>query len=319
MTIQLAQIVIGCEQLGGTDWGVSDRKSLEEAISRAWELGFRTFDTADVYGLGRSETRLSEILGAKRHGARIISKGGVRWKHREGRAATWRDNSPEYLALAVENSLRRLRIETIPLYFVHWPDDHTHFNQLYDTLERLTEQGKIVRYGFSNFPVRTLLQAEVRKWSAVQYPLNLLSDESEENELASFKMHKIERFGYGSLAQGLLSGRYSADTQFGESDRRHRLPHFQAHAWKKNVRILNRVREISNDVGISMAAVAIQAVRSSGLVDNVIVGIKNAEQADEIGNLSHSADASSSWEVLRNGRKAQTRSYDHPRIGNSTR
>lgn len=78
--IELTPLTLGCEPLGGTDWGQVDMVELHAAVDKAWDLGIRVFDTADVYGLGRSEEQLSKALGARRHDAVIVSKFGIRWE-----------------------------------------------------------------------------------------------------------------------------------------------------------------------------------------------------------------------------------------------
>ena len=100
---------LGCEALGGTDWGDTNFKELRSAVKCAWEMGIRTFDTADVYGLGEGEEQLSKALGADRQNATIVTKVGLRWEGRAGsvRAKISRDSSPLYIRSAVEASLRR--------------------------------------------------------------------------------------------------------------------------------------------------------------------------------------------------------------------
>lgn len=277
-----AGIVVGCEQLGGTDWGQVDRAEAERAMVEAYELGLRAFDTADVYGLGESERRLSSALGGRRHEAFIGTKGGVRWQESAGRAKTFFDNSPEYLAYAIDRSLARLRIERIGLYFVHWPDGKTPVQAVIDCLENAKEAGKIGAYGFSNFPATVAIQSRSRGLDAVQVSFNLLSDASQRRELAALGRAGLTRYGYGALAQGLLTGKYSRDTRFDRSDRRHRLPHFQKDTWPQVAAVLDVLEEVSAQTGISQAGAATQVLRQSRLIDRVIVGIRSAAQARDL-------------------------------------
>src|ERR1035438_3561954 len=125
--VGISRIGFGCEQLGGTDWGDVAPRSVANAVRRALELGVNFFDTADTYGLGTSERALASALGDDRHAVIIATKFGVNWKSdpNGGRAKTYFDCSPKRVEEALEGSLRRLRIERIPLYFVHWPDPMT--------------------------------------------------------------------------------------------------------------------------------------------------------------------------------------------------
>jgi aryl-alcohol dehydrogenase-like predicted oxidoreductase len=159
--LKVSRIIFGCEALGGTDWGKVDVPAVQAAVAHAWDRGINTFDVADVYGLGRAETALAEALGPRRHDAVIITKFGVNWRQGKngGRAETFRDASPAHAKKAAENSLRRLKIDCIPLYLVHWPDPRTPLADTRAALEELKAAGKIRRYGLSNFPGRRLAAA----------------------------------------------------------------------------------------------------------------------------------------------------------------
>ena len=120
---KLSSICFGCEPLGGTDNGDFDLKSLSKAIDIAIDLGINFFDTAGVYGLGLSEERLTKILGKRRHNLVIATKGGLSWKKNNlGRAVVVKDCSSFAIRRDVESSLSRLKLETLPIFFVHWPD-----------------------------------------------------------------------------------------------------------------------------------------------------------------------------------------------------
>ena len=120
----VSRLVFGCEQLGSYDWGKIDDQEAIAAVQRALDLGINFFDTADVYGLGRSEELLADALGSRRHEVIIATKFGINWEidPQGGRAKTFRDATPGRVLEAVEGSLRRLKLDSIPLYQVHWPD-----------------------------------------------------------------------------------------------------------------------------------------------------------------------------------------------------
>jgi aryl-alcohol dehydrogenase-like predicted oxidoreductase len=149
----ISRLCFGCEPLGGIDWGVVDVAGIGSAIDRALDLGIDFFDTADVYGLGLSEERLSQTLGHRRHDVVIATKGGVSWSTptSQSRASITRDSSPSYLRTAVENSLRRLRLDVLPIYYVHWPDPSTPIEATFAELEKLRTEGKIGSLGCSNY------------------------------------------------------------------------------------------------------------------------------------------------------------------------
>ena len=119
-------------------------------------MGVNLFDTADVYGLGHSEELLAETLGSRRKEVVLCSKFGVKWDN-SGR--TLMDVSPAYLRKALEASLRRLRVDCIPLYYIHWPDGVTPLSETVAELERARGEGKIRWIGVSNFSPAQLREA----------------------------------------------------------------------------------------------------------------------------------------------------------------
>ncbi|HEY7808166.1 MAG TPA: aldo/keto reductase, partial [Croceibacterium sp.] len=222
------------------------------------------------------------------HDAFIITKGGVRWESEQGRARarTWCDNSPDYLARAIEDSLRRLRIDVIPLYFVHWPDESTSLPRVLDALREARHRGRIQGYGLANFAAEAVLECgPATGIEAVQASYNLLSEDAELEDLYRFGWAGFERYGYGALAQGLLTGKYGPDTRFGDDDRRHRLTQFEAERWPRAEALLGQLGRIAECMGRNVAQVALQAARQSGFVEHVIVGIKSPEQVHDLCGL----------------------------------
>ena len=282
--LTLSPLALGCELLGGTDWGDVDLAEARKAVERALELGITVFDTADVYGLGRSEKELSRALGPRRHDVVIVTKGGVRWERGSSagtRAPTSFDSSPGYLRGALEASLHRLRVEAIPLYLVHWPDPHTPLEATLDELERAREAGKILSYGLSNFRCETISKWVARvPCAAVQCSYSLIDRVETEAAFAEARRHRVATLAYGALAQGLLTGAYDRTTEFDETDRRHQMPHFSKAAWTRNERLLRALREVAASYGRSVAQVALQWVLGSALVDTVVVGARRPGQVE---------------------------------------
>lgn len=282
--VTLSPLALGCELLGGTDWGDVDLAEARKAVECALDLGITVFDTADVYGLGRSEEELSHALGSRRHDVVIVTKGGVRWEHdtsRGTRAATSFDNTPSYLRGALEASLRRLRVEAIPLYLVHCPDPQTPLEATLDELERAREAGQILSYGLSNFRYKMISAWAPRvPMAAVQCSYSLIDRVEAEAAFAEARRHRVATLAYGALAQGLLTGTYDRTTEFDETDRRHRLPNFSKAAWTRNERLLRALREVAASYGRSVAQVALQWVLGSALVDTVVVGARRPGQVE---------------------------------------
>ena len=293
-----SRIAMGCEPLGGTDWGKVDLGLVRKAVRCALDLGVTVFDTADVYGLGEAERELSRALAHERHEAFIVTKFGVRWEEKANgqRADTFRDISPNYLTLAVENSLRRLNVEAIPLYLVHWPDSVTPLCDTLGCLEELRSEGKILNYGLSNFAAdEVALAAEIGGISAYQGPYNLLLHGSEKEHVHHEACSRqVATFAYGALAQGLLSGKYRSESVFEKDDRRHRLSHFAESEWERNNRVLSVLEQIADLEGKTMVQCALRWVLDSGLIDTVVVGAKSPKQVhDQFQALNWSLSSSS--------------------------
>ncbi|MCZ8293229.1 MAG: aldo/keto reductase [Hylemonella sp.] len=280
----VSKICFGCEPLGGADWGEVDVIAIAGAVERALELGVNFFDTADVYGLGLSETRLSEILGPRRHDVVIATKGGMSWQHSTsgGRATIRRDSSPEYLRGAVEASLRRLRIDSIPIYFIHWPDPNTEIATTFECLSRLRDEGKIGQIGCSNFSATQVRAAcDVAEVSYVQLPLNLLDGGLDPDMDELVREKSIGVVAYNVLANGLLTGKYDASSRFPVNDRRSRLPRFQGDAFKLALRQVADISLAAAAEGLTCAQYAITKVLERAGVVSVILGIKNRQQIEE--------------------------------------
>lgn len=281
---EISKICFGCEPLGGADWGQISVHDISSAVTRSLELGLNFFDTADVYGLGMSESRLAEILGARRHDVVIATKGGMSWVDGSagGRATISRDSSPRYLQSAVENSLRRLRLDRIPIYFIHWPDSRTEIRDTFEFLCRLQDAGKIFHIGCSNFSAAQVQAAsEVSKVSFVQLPVNLLGQDITPEMAALVKEKDIKVVAYNVLANGLLTGKFNIDTKFAAGDRRSRLPLFQGEMYRKALRSVAEISVLAASENLTCAQFAINAVLRRGDIASAILGIKNREQIEE--------------------------------------
>ncbi len=280
----LSKICFGCEPLGGTDWGQINVSDIASAISRALELGVNFFDTAAVYGLGISEVRLTEILGAKRHDVVIATKGGLSWADTPSgeRAAISRDSSPKYLRGAVEASLRRLRLDCIPVYFIHEPDPNTEIKYTFEYLSKLRDEGKILHIGCSNFSAAQVRAAcEVSDISLVQLPLNLLGEDLDLEMAELVKEKAIGVVAYNVLANGLLTGKYDENSRFEQNDRRARLPLFQGKKYRETLRQVADISVLAAAENLTCAQYAISRVLRRPDVVSAIVGIKNRGQIEE--------------------------------------
>jgi len=279
--ISVSRFCFGCEPLGGADWGDDvDVVEIEEAIELALDRGVNFFDTADVYGLGLSEIRLSEILGARRHDLVIATKGGVSWKkQKNGRAITRIDCSPGYIRAAVEKSLVRLRLERIPVYYIHWPQQDRDIAEAVETLYELQQSGKIGVIGCSNFSEQQLQRAlEFAPVRLLQIPVNVLIDEPSPGIVDISRKSGIGIVGYNVLASGLLTGKYDVNSVFPVTDRRSRLPQFSGEGLRASIKRVEELRIEAKRSGLSLAQYAIKQALDKPGVEAAIVGIKRSRQ-----------------------------------------
>ena len=278
----ISPLCFGCEPLGGTDWGTISVEEIKYAVDRALDLGINFFDTASVYGLGLSEKRLSSILGRRRKSLFIGTKGGLSWSYQDrSRAVVVRDSSSKALICDVKSSLKRLNLERLPLFYIHWPDPNTSFEETFSTLNELQADGYIEHIGCSNFSAPQL--SEALKYSTVsflQIPLNIL-DHSLEASHELFRLCKqkhIAIVAYNVLCTGLLTGKYDSKSTFAPTDRRSRLPYFQANSFTDTLSQVDQLKCQANSLGLSLLQYSIQSVLSNDNVDFVITGIKSSSQ-----------------------------------------
>lgn len=287
--LRCSQLGFGCCPLGGHGWGDVDMIEAGYAVDKAVDHGVTLFDTADVYGLGESERRLGRSLGKRRKDVLIATKFGVR---RAG-AKTYHDNSMPWLDEALDASLRRLGTEWIDIYQVHYLDRKTPLDELIEALEAKRRAGKIRHYGFSNAN-EFLLDGVVAAASpgpasdqglvSFQSEYSLLRREHESTIRDIQQKLTLLFFSWGSLAQGMLTGKYDGSTRFDERDRRNRAEYVSFHGARRDrsLRIVNAVREIARERQRTPAQVAIRwIVDHLGGGACVLTGIKSVKQLDD--------------------------------------
>jgi aryl-alcohol dehydrogenase-like predicted oxidoreductase len=281
--------------IGGHGWGKVDDQESMQAVRRAFELGINFFETADVYGLGHSEEILGKALGEDRKKVVIATKFGIRW---DEKGEISRDASAKRVVEALEGSLRRLQLDCIPLYQIHWPDPSTPLKETLEALKKCQEAGKISYIGCSNFSAELIACAQqVHRLESLQAPYSLV-DRGIEGELLSccarFEMGVV---AYNPLAQGLLSGKFGPEVRFGSDDVRNRSKYFQPGEFEKNLRVVTRLRKVARHYGKTPAQVALRWVLDHPLLTCVIPGIKKPEQIEE------NAGAATGWELARQDRE----------------
>jgi aryl-alcohol dehydrogenase-like predicted oxidoreductase len=290
--LRVSRLGFGCWQLGGHGWQENNQSAIIDAINSALEAGLNFFDTADVYGLGMSETLLGETLAKHPLGkqAVISSKFGVR---RNG-GETFYDNSREWLQESIDASLKRLKRETIDLYQIHRHDGKRPLSDTFEDLENLRAQGKIRWYGISNIDPANLDMKNLPE-GLVSFTLeySLIKRGLEQAIISGQKDAGLGFISWGSLSQGLLSGKYNRQSVFAEGDIRSRDDSlFAAKNWDYYEPVLAALKEIATRNNKDMAQAALRWVLDSHPHSIALTGIKNRQQInDNIGALGWNLSA----------------------------
>lgn len=276
--LKVSRLCMGGCPMGGHGWGKTNEEELIEAVHTAIEKGVNFFDTADTYGLGQSEITLGKALGKERNNVIIATKFGVR----VGNGKTVYDNSPDWIREACRSSLKRLGTDYIDLYQIHYRDGKTPLTEVIGVLEELKDKGYVRYFGLSNIHEDDIQDLKDYKGKFVsfqdEYSLACRKNESDMNELS--EMLELTPMTWGSLGQGILTGKYNRNSTFGADDRRSREIYVNFHGEKllKNLEIVEKMKKIAEKYGKSVSAIAIRFILDYLSQSVVICGAKNPQQ-----------------------------------------
>ena len=294
--VEVTKIIFGAWAIGGWMWGGTDEAQAIAAIRKAVELGITTIDTAAIYGMGRSE----EIVGRaiepfKRDGLQILTKFGMRWDlecdapkrwdtiGRDGKPCTVKHwTKPDSVIRECEQSLDRLKTDYIDLYQQHWPDPGTEVEETMSALGRLIEQGKIRAAGTSNFTADLLERARaVVPLASNQPPYSMVNRSIEADVLPYCRENGISTIVYSPLQRGLLTGKITPGYEFTGDDHRANSPLFRGENLSRVNAFLDEIRPIADAHGATLAQLVINWTLGRDGVTAVLVGARNARQAEE--------------------------------------
>ncbi|MBP7126724.1 aldo/keto reductase [Myxococcota bacterium] len=259
---EVSAVAVGTWAMGGADFGrVDDRDSIK-AIHRALDLGINLFDTAPIYGSGRSEEVVGRALQGVRGEVFLATKCGP-VEPRPGLVRM--DFSPEGIQAQVEESLRRLRTDWIDLLQLHWPDPAWPIEGAIDAMDRVRRAGKVRELGVSNTTPDELRRAlEAGPVKTLQPRYNLLERDFEQELLPLTRERSLGVLVYEPLARGLLSGRMEATRRFDPGDVRLQDPRFRGDEFRRNLDRVERLRQAARRHGITCLEAAIAWILSRG-------------------------------------------------------
>lgn len=283
--LQLSPIGFGAWAIGGGDWqyawGPQDDNDSIAAIHRALDLGINWIDTAAIYGLGHSEEVVAKAIQSASKKPYVFTKCSMRW---HGDRTIYNSLKPASLAEEVEASLRRLGVETLDLYQVHWPNPDPEIEEGWETLARLREQGKIRWIGVSNFSVEQMKRAqEIAPITSLQPPYSMLRRAIEAEILPFTQANGIGVINYSPMVSGLLTGKMTAErvASLPADDWRRRAVEFNEPRFSRNLRLVDLLREIGSGHGVTPGVVAVAWTLHHPAITAAIVGGRNAAQVEE--------------------------------------
>ena len=287
--LEVSAIGFGCWELGG-GYGHFDEGEVIAAIHEAMDLGINCFDTAEGYGMGKSEALLARGLGTRRKDVIVATKVGI--GYRDSGREKGRDSRKARIMASVENSLRFLNTDYIDVYLIHWPDRHTPFDETMRAMDDLVQQGKARFVGVSNFRADEIDSCmDARRVDVGQYGYHLFDRRMERDVFPYCETHGIGMMGYGSLAHGLLTGAFDEHTAFGERDWRAKgglfnMPLFTEENFPRNLKVVEALEQMAAKRGTAVHHLALAWVLSNPVISTALVGVRQpSEVASNMGAL----------------------------------
>ena len=270
---------LGC--MGMSDfYGTPEENRAIKTLQRAIDRGITFFDTADMYGPFTNETLLGRVLGPHRHELTIATKFGI--VRDEQGAMHGINGRPRYVKTACEESLRRLDVDTIDLYYLHRVDPEVPIEHTVGAMGRLVEEGKVRYLGLSEAAPETLRRAnEEHSITALQTEYSLWSRDPEDAILPACRDLDIGFVPYSPLGRGFLTGRFQSPEDLPEDDWRRHNPRFQGENFQKNLDLVDEVNRLAADKDVTPAQLALAWVLHQGDDIVPIPGTTNPDHLDE--------------------------------------
>ncbi len=283
--MQITPIGLGAWAIGGGQWefswGPQDDQTSIATIKRALNLGINWIDTAAVYGLGHSEEIVRKAIKG-REKPYIFTKCSTLW---DSKGRVYHSLRPDSIQREVEASLKRLDIETIDLYQIHWPNPDHEIEEGWSKLVELKRQGKVRHIGVSNFNVEQLRRAEkIAPVETLQPPYSLIYRDAEKEILPYCYEHNIGVIVYSPMASGLLTGHMTKERveHMPSDDWRKEDPEFNEPRLSRNLELANLLTEIGYPHNVPAGVVAIAWTLKNPAVTAAIVGSRSPVQIEEM-------------------------------------
>ena len=277
---------VGAWAMGGAgwafSWGPQDDQESIGAIHAALDRGINWIDTAAVYGLGHSEEVVGRAVKGRSNRPYVFTKCERIWNEQGQIQKSLKRGS---IRREIENSLRRLQMETIDLYQIHWPEPDEDIEEGWAACEELRKSGKVRYIGICNFNAEQMARiAKIAPITSLQPPYSIISPEIEDSILPYCGANNIGVIVYSPMKSGLLSGAMSRErvANMPEDDFRRRTPNYQEPLLTKNLNLAELLRGIGKKHGRTTGEVAIAWTLRNPVVTGAIVGMRSPAQVDGI-------------------------------------
>jgi aryl-alcohol dehydrogenase-like predicted oxidoreductase len=287
--MHITPVGYGAWAVGGSGWdfawGAQDDSDSVAAIQRALELGVNWIDTAAVYGIGHSEEIVAQALHAwKGQKPYVFTKCVMRWD-KDGRVS--KVHNADSIRQECEDSLRRLQLDRIDLYQIHWPpeDNGPGLEESWQTLAALQKEGKVRWIGVSNFDIPQLQRAEkIAPVTSLQPPYSMLRRRIESEILPYCERRGIGVIVYSPMLSGLLTGAMTREraANLPADDWRRNNPEFREPKLSQNLELVERLKKVAARYQTTAGAIAIAWTLRLPAVTGAIVGARSAKQAEGV-------------------------------------
>jgi aryl-alcohol dehydrogenase-like predicted oxidoreductase len=281
--LELTPIGVGAWAMGGSgwafSWGPQDDGESIAAIHAALDAGVNWIDTAAVYGLGHSEEVVARAIAGRSNRPYVFTKCERVWNERGEISSRLKAES---VRRECEASLRRLQLDAIDLYQIHWPDPEADIEECWCAMAKLKDEGKVRWIGVSNFNVPQLKRVHaIAPVTSLQPPYSAISPDIEQDTLPYCLENGIGVIVYSPMKSGLLAGKMTKErvANFSPEDFRKRAAAFQEPALTRNLALADKMAEIARRHGRTAGEVAIAWTLRHPAVTAAIVGMRSAEQA----------------------------------------